>query len=323
MRRIAVPPPPARCSPRADARNCPLTRVRAARKIGALAMPNPPVAFSVDVEDYFQVQAFEGTVSRDTWDRWESRVARNTDRLLEILERAGARATFFVLGWVAEKHPGVVRAIADAGHEVASHGWAHRLVYSQAADEFDEETRRSIAAIEAAAPVRVDGYRAASFSIVRRSLWALDRLAALGFRYDSSIFPIRHDRYGIADFPRAPAVYRTDGPRGDFVVFPMSTARWLGRNLPLTGGGYLRLLPYAAVRWGLRRIVAEGLPAMVYIHPWEIDPEQPRVPAGRLTRWRHTTNLDKTEEKVRRLLGEFEVTTVEDAIRRHLSPRWP
>ncbi len=283
---------------------------------------SPPIAFSVDVEDYYQVQAFEKTVSRDDWPRWESRVAQNTDRLLEILAAAGARGTFFVLGWIAERYPAIVRAIVSAGHEVACHGWAHHLVSSQTPDEFAADVKRAVAAIEAAAPVRVEGYRAASFSIVRSSLWALDVLADLGFRYDSSVFPIHHDRYGIPDFPRAPAVRRS-GARGDFVEFPMSTARWWGRNLPLTGGGYFRLFPYPVVRWGIRRIQAEGLPTMIYIHPWEIDPEQPRVPSGTATRFRHRANLDRTESKLRRLLGEFPVTTARDAIRQAVNPRWP
>src|SRR5262249_52488845 len=159
----------------------------------------------------------EGVIPRSAWERWESRVARNTDRLLEILAAARARATFFVLGWVAEREPTIVRAIAGAGHEVACHGWAHHLVTTQTPEEFAADVTRAVGAIEAAAPVRVDGYRAASFSVVRRSLWALDVLADLGFRYDSSVFPIHHDRYGIPDFPRAPAVRRTGGPRGDFV----------------------------------------------------------------------------------------------------------
>jgi polysaccharide deacetylase family protein (PEP-CTERM system associated) len=299
-----------------------LTRAAGALEDRIVPMPSPPIAFSVDVEDYYQVQLFESAVPRREWDRWESRVARNTDRLLEILAAAGARATFFVLGCIAERDPAVVRAIAGAGHEVASHGWAHHPVTTQTPDEFTADVRRSVGALTAAASVAIEGYRAASFSIVRDSLWALDRLAELGFRYDSSVFPIHHDRYGIPDYPRTPAVVRSDPQQGDFVEFPMSTVRWMGMNMPLTGGGYLRLLPYAAARWALRRIASEGLPAMVYIHPWEIDPGQPRVPVGPLVRARHYANLDRTESKLRRLLDDFEVTTVSDAIRRSVRPNW-
>jgi polysaccharide deacetylase family protein (PEP-CTERM system associated) len=282
----------------------------------------PPIVFSVDVEDYYQVSAFESCVARSEWSRWESRVARNTERILEIMRRARAKGTFFVLGCVAERDPGIVRAIAGEGHEIASHGWAHHLVYTQDRATFVDDAVRSRDAITAAAPVTVAGFRAASFSIVERSLWALDALADLGFRYDSSVFPVHHDRYGIPAFPRAPHVYARRDGRGDFVEFPISTVRALGRNLAVTGGGYFRLLPYGVFRWGQARLAREGLPTMIYIHPWEIDPDQPRVPCGALTRLRHYGNLRHTEAKLVRLLNDHPVTTALDAIERIVRPNW-
>ncbi len=262
-------------------------------------------AMTVDVEDYFQVSAFETVVSRDRWNDLPSRVVPNTERLLGILAEHEVHATFFVLGWVADRFPSLLSRITDLGHEVASHGYWHQLVYSQSPRAFREDIRRSKDVLEAATGQRVEGYRAPSFSITSQSLWALDILIEEGFRYDASIFPIRHDRYGIPDSPRHPYVL----PRasGSLVEVPGSTARLGAMNLPVAGGGYFRLLPYAWTRWGIARLNArERRPAVFYLHPWEVDPDQPRLQASRLSRFRHYRNLRETEPRLRRLLREFQ-----------------
>jgi polysaccharide deacetylase family protein (PEP-CTERM system associated) len=261
-------------------------------------------AMTVDVEDYFHVSVFDGVVPRMQWETLESRVERNTDRLLALFAECGIRGTFFVLGWVAERHPQLVARIAAAGHEIASHGFAHRLVYDLTPTMFREDIRRSKQVLEDAAGVRVEGYRAPSYSVTPRSLWALDVLIDEGFQYDASIFPIHHDRYGIPLSPRHP--YRLQRRRGSIMEAPASTMRWGLLNFPVAGGGYFRILPYAWTQWGIARINAgEGRPAIFYLHPWEIDPEQPRLPAGALSRFRHYRNLHKTEARLRRLLNDF------------------
>lgn len=265
-------------------------------------------AMTIDVEDFFQVSAFDAHVPRDQWDHFESRVCRNTDRLLQIFDSSGVTATFFVLGWIAERFPQLVRRIAGAGHEVASHGYAHRLVYETSPADFAEDLKRAKGAIESASGTSVLGYRAPSYSITRKSMWALDVLLAQGFVYDASIFPIHHDRYGIPSGPRHPHAVRR--PLGTLWELPGSTVRVAGQNLPMAGGGYFRLLPYGWTRWGIRHInVAERQPAIFYLHPWEIDPGQPRINASRLNRFRHYRNIEKTESRLCRLLGEFRFGT--------------
>jgi polysaccharide deacetylase family protein (PEP-CTERM system associated) len=261
-------------------------------------------AMTVDVEDYFQVSGFEGIAPRHRWDAFESRVCANTDRLLAIFESAGVTATFFVLGWVAERHPDLVSRIAAAGHEVASHGYAHRLVYDLTRESFREDVRRSKALLESSTGTRVLGYRAPSYSITPRSLWALDILIEEGFAYDSSIFPIHHDRYGIPLSPREP--YVLERAAGSLIEAPGSAVRIGPVNLPVGGGGYFRLLPYAWTHWGISRInVKDKRPAIFYLHPWEIDPDQPRLPSGRVSGLRHYRNLSETETRLHRLLSDF------------------
>lgn len=261
-------------------------------------------AMTVDVEDFFQVSAFDNHVRRDQWDQFESRVARNTERLLEMFADAGVTATFFVLGWVAEREPALIRRIAAAGHEVASHGYGHRLVYDLSPEQFRDDLRRARWAIEDACGLPVLGYRAPSYSITRRSLWALDVLIEEGYAYDASVFPIYHDRYGIPDAPRHP--YRVERSAGSLWELPGSTIRWAGQNVPVGGGGYFRLLPYALTRRAIARVnEREGQPIVFYLHPWEIDPEQPRLRASLTSRLRHYQNLAKTEPRLRRLLSEF------------------
>jgi polysaccharide deacetylase family protein (PEP-CTERM system associated) len=260
-------------------------------------------AMTVDVEDYFQVSAFEAHVPRSSWQSRESRVCRNTERLLELFGESKVKATFFVLGWVAERFPGLVRRIVGEGHELASHGHAHRLVYSQTSREFRDDLRRARVALEQAGGCPVLGYRAPSYSIVRESLWALDVLIEEGYVYDSSIYPIRHDRYGIPGWTRE--VHRIDRATGSIWELPGSTLRLGGANLPIGGGGYFRLLPYGWTRHGIHRLNTAGQPAVFYLHPWEIDPQQPRIRAGRLSTFRHYRNLALTEPRLRRLISEF------------------
>lgn len=271
-------------------------------------------AMSVDVEDYFHVAALSEAISRDDWESLNSRVDASTRRLLDLFDEAGTTATFFTLGWVAERHPELVREIQRRGHEVACHGYSHKLVYEQTPEEFRAETLRSKGLLEDIIGQPVDGYRAASYSITARSRWALDILVEAGFAYDSSIFPVRHDLYGMPGAERFPHRLETD-KGASIVEFPPSTARVLGQNLPAAGGGYFRLYPYSLSRWLINRVnESEGQPTVFYLHPWEVDPEQPRVQAGWKSRFRHYNNLDKCEQRLRRLLGEFRFGTVREVL---------
>lgn len=268
-------------------------------------------AMTVDVEDYFQVSAFDAVVPRASWDQLESRVVPNTRRLLELFETSRVRSTFFFLGWIAERFPSLVREVAGAGHEIASHGYGHQLIYALTPAEFRADVRRARHVIEQAAGVAVVGYRAPSFSVIRSTLWALDILAEEGYEYDASIFPIHHDRYGIPDAER-----HVHLAAGRLVEFPASTTRLAGMNLPIGGGGYFRLLPYAWTRWGIRRVnEREGRPVVFYLHPWEVDSGQPRLDVGRLTRIRHYAGLDRTVARLTRLMGEFRFDTVRAVLR--------
>ncbi|MEX0729895.1 MAG: XrtA system polysaccharide deacetylase [Aquisalimonadaceae bacterium] len=279
-------------------------------------------ALSIDVEDFFHVTALREAVRPEDWGRFELRVERTTHRLLDLFDEVGGVfATFFVLGWIAERCPRLVREIAARGHEIGSHGYSHQLIYQQTPIAFEEETRRSRALLEDQVQMPVTGYRAASYSITRDSLWALDALVELGFTWDSSIFPVRHDRYGIPGARRWP--HRLMTPSGyQLTEFPLSTWRLGPVNLPVAGGGYFRLYPYPVTRSGLRRInLADGQPFIFYLHPWEIDPEQPRVPVGGMSRFRHYHNLHKCEGRLRRLLNDFAFTTVGNVLCEHaLSP---
>ena len=269
---------------------------------------------TVDVEDYFHVAALAKSIDRSSWDQMEYRAEASTRRLLDLFEESNIHATFFVLGWVARRSPDLVREIARRGHEVASHGMSHKLVFNQTPEEFSSETYESKALLEDIIGARVSGYRASTYLITRRSLWALDILHEAGFEYDSSIFPIHHDVYGIPDAPQMPS--RISTPKGASIVeFPMSTAPMFGTRLPVSGGGYFRLLPYWLTRAGLRKLNTDlGRPFIFYLHPWEVDPEQPRVKAGWKSRLRHYTNLDRCEARLRRLIGEFRFGRVRDVL---------
>jgi len=272
-------------------------------------------AFTIDVEDYYHVSALASAIPRDTWSDRDSRVTASTDRILAMLDEKRIKGTFFVLGWVADKVPQLVKRIASLGHEVACHGYSHELIYRQTPGVFAEETKRSKSLLEDLTGMPVIGYRAASFSITPRSRWALDTLIEQGFMYDSSIFPVRHDRYGMPGADRAPGyVHAPSG--GRIAEFPMSTAAFGPVRVPVSGGGYFRLLPYWFTRSGLRSInERDGMPFTFYLHPWEIDVDQPKVDVGFVSRFRHYTNLSKCEARLRRLLTDFNFTTMRNVLR--------
>ena len=260
-------------------------------------------ALTVDVEEYFQVAAFERTISRTSWDRAESRVEFNTGRVLDLFGAQGVRGTFFVLGWIAERHPGLVHRIVKDGHELASHGYDHTRVHNFTPEQFRADVVRTKAILEDIGGVQVRGYRAPSYSINAKNLWAIDVLQETGHVYSSSIYPIRHDLYGMPDAPRFPFRFRPDS----ILEIPVTTVRMGGRNYPCGGGGYFRLLPYALFRGMLRRVNdTDGQPGLFYFHPWEVDPGQPRVEGAPLkSRFRHYLNLDSMSARLERLLGDF------------------
>lgn len=269
---------------------------------------------TIDVEDYYHVSAFESVVSVSDWPRHESRVERNTRLLLDILDEAHTFATFFVLGWIAERHPDLVKEIARRGHEIASHGYMHQRVYTQTPEKFREETRLSKKILEDVTGKPVSGYRAASYSITLKSLWALDILIEEGFLYDSSIFPVVHDRYGIPNAKRFSHVIQCSA--GTLLEHPLSTLRFGKVNVPFGGGGYLRLFPYSLTKWAIKRLNRlEKQPAIVYLHPWEVDPEQPRIKGGLLSKFRHYVNLGKTEQTLKNLLSDFQFVPMRELAR--------
>lgn len=274
--------------------------------------PRPAHHFTVDVEEYYHAAALEARVDRTAWDVLESRVGAGMDALLDLLDGAGATGTFFVLGWVARRHPDLVRRIADAGHEVASHGWVHRRVPSLGPEGFRAALRRSKRTLEPLSGRSVVGYRAPNFSVVPGAEWALDVLIEEGFRYDSSLFPVRRPGYGYPSAERIPHVVRR--PEGTIVELPPATLRILGLDLPAGGGAYFRVLPYALVRRALRAAERRGTPATFYIHPWELDPEQPRIAVSALNRLRQYGGLERTEGRLERLLSEFRFRSVRESL---------
>jgi polysaccharide deacetylase family protein (PEP-CTERM system associated) len=275
-------------------------------------------ALTVDVEDYFQVWALSPYIPRSKWDETPARVERNVDLILQLLDEAGAHATFFTLGWVAERFPELVRRIAAAGHEIASHGYAHAKATDLDRERFLADILLAKTILQDIVGAEVRGYRAPSFSIGRdNESWAYDCIAEAGYHYSSSVYPIRHDHYGTPDAPRFP--YRT---RDDLLEVPITTARFLERNWPAGGGGYFRLMPYLVSRWLIQRVnEVDERPAIFYFHPWELDPGQPRVPGvDRKTRFRHYLNLHQTEHRLRRLLADFRWDRVDRVFRESFAP---
>lgn len=265
-------------------------------------------ALTIDVEDYYMVSAFEPSVPKSDWGKYESRVVGNTERVLSLLDETGVRATFFTLGWIGERFPELVRRVARAGHEVACHGYDHQLLYNMTQDQFRQDVRRAKKILEDACGAPVLGYRAPSFSVVASTRWALHILAEEGFKYDSSVLPARHARGGLAGAERFP--HRLNG----LVEFPMSTMRVAGTTLPFSGGGYFRLFPYGLVASGLRECNRQGRPAITYLHPWEFDPEQPRMPGRWFDRFKHYANLGRTAGKLKRLIGDFRFGTAREVL---------
>lgn len=264
---------------------------------------------TVDVEDYFQVSAFENRISRGDWDQLPCRVARNTHRVLDLFAQHDAKATFFTLAWVAERYPDIVRRIVDEGHELASHGYDHKRITNLTPEEFRADLVKSRDILEQIGGVKLKGYRAPSYSIVQTNIWAHEILAECGFIYSSSVYPIKHDHYGIPDAPRFK--YQT-AARG-LVEFPISTVRIFGRNYPAGGGGFFRLYPYTISKWVINSLHRkDGKPSIFYFHPWELDPDQPKISGIPFkTRFRHYLKLDKTEDRIKRLLQDFEWNTMD------------
>jgi polysaccharide deacetylase family protein (PEP-CTERM system associated) len=281
-------------------------------------MTTPPVnAMTVDVEDYFQVSAFEPYVDRRSWDSQPCRVERNVDQILALFDKHGVKATFFTLGWIAERYPEMVRRLVAEGHELASHGWSHVRVTQQDHDAFRADVTRTKQLLEDLSGTEVIGYRAASYSIGASNLWALDVLEETGHRYSSSIFPIQHDLYGMPEAPRF--AFRPGG--GELLEFPVTTVRMGGKNLPCGGGGWFRLVPYPLMRWAMQRVNRrDGESAIFYFHPWEIDPEQPRQAGLDLkTRFRHYLNLARMEPRLDQLLGDFDWGRMDEVLYRPLA----
>lgn len=280
-------------------------------------------AMTVDVEDWFQVSVLKDVISYDDWDNQESRVIRNITRVIRLFDEYDVKATFFVLGWIAERYPEIVMTIKKYGHEIGSHGFAHKLIYEHSRDDFLYDLDKSVKLLEDISSEPVRYYRAPSFSINQSCMWALEELAQRGIQYDSSIFPIKHDIGGMPEMPREPFFMRfKDGK--ELREFPLTTLEVLGENIPISGGGYLRLLPYWFIRNGIRKNNKTGNPAIIYFHPWEFDPEQPRMKIGLSSSFRHYTNLDLTEERVRRLLTEFKFTCLGELCRTtKIEKRWP
>ncbi len=269
---------------------------------------------TVDVEDYYQVSAFAKNIATSDWDKMESRVVRNTERFLQVFEDFGIKATFFILGCVAKRYPELVRAISNEGHEIACHGYSHQLIYNQSPEIFREETLRAKNILEDITGSEIFGYRAASYSITEKSKWALEILSDAGFKYDSSIFPVHHDRYGMPDTPKKPYFIKISN-RMSLVEFPLSTLKLFGYVLPVAGGGYFRLYPYWFTRYALNKINKRKESFVFYLHPWELDPDQPKIKTNLLSTFRHYNNLDKCESRLKRLLTNFKFSTMENVLK--------
>jgi polysaccharide deacetylase family protein (PEP-CTERM system associated) len=265
-----------------------------------------------DVEDYFQVSNFASLVKFEDWEKHESRVVDNTLKILNILAENDVKATFFVLGWVAEKFPELIKEIYSQGHEIASHGYNHRLIYQQNLQEFRQDIKKAKIILEQITGKPVLGYRAPSYSITKKSIWALDILMEEGFKYDSSLFPVYHDRGGLPEAKRHP--YKIYNHQQYLWEFPLSTIRIFNQNIPFSGGGYFRLLPYNFIKWAIKKTNKDGYPIIVYIHPWELDPQQPKIRADYISKFRHYVNISKTEKKLKQLLSDFKFAPVKEVL---------
>lgn len=280
-------------------------------------------ALTVDIEDWFHVWVFRNLIPFKEWDKQESRILSNVIKVLNILEEYEIKATFFILGWIAEKYPEIVIAIKEQGHEIGCHGYAHKIVYQQTKEEFSEDLDKALQIIENIIQDKVKYYRAPSFSITRDSLWALEVLSQRGILYDSSIFPIKHDVGGIPDMPRVPYYIKFKNGK-KLYEFPLSTYQVWGENIPISGGGYLRLLPLWFIKKGIKQNNLQGIPSVVYFHPWELDPEQPKMKLKFLSKFRHYTNLEFTEQRIRMLFSEFAFTSLGEIAKMYkIDYQWP
>jgi len=278
----------------------------------SVAGGKPMHCLSFDVEEHFQVSAFWSEARRQQWNKYESRVENNTRKLAELLAKHDTKATFFVLGWVAERYPGLVKLLVGQGHEIASHGYGHELITGQTPGMFRDDVRKSKRILEDICGKQVYGYRAPSFSITKDTKWAIPILIEEGYLYDSSIFPVLHDRYGMPD--ATPTIHLLRGEAGCIWEVPPSTTSILGIRLPVAGGGYFRLFPYPILRQLLKRIERAGHPLVMYLHPWELDPDQPKMQGSCLSMFRHYINLHKTEDRLRSLLADFCFTSIREAL---------
>lgn len=275
-------------------------------------------ALTIDVEDYFQVANFQEVIRYENWGRFQIRVTDSTYRIMDILDEADVKATFFVLGWLAERLPGLVKDISRRGHEVASHGYNHKLIYKQTKQQFRDDIRNTKIILEDITGKEVYGYRAPSYSITENSLWALKVLVEEGYKYDSSIFPVRHHRYGLTTGERH--IHKILPEKNKTIwEFPPSTLKIGNINFPIAGGGYFRLLPLPFVNWGIKQINKEGAPAVMYLHPWEIDKEQPKIKVGFLLRFRHYVNIGRAESKLKALINEHAFSSIVNVLREQLS----
>jgi polysaccharide deacetylase family protein (PEP-CTERM system associated) len=278
----------------------------------SFAVGKPMHCLSFDVEEHFQVSAFWSEARRLQWDKYESRVENNTRKLIELLAQHDTKATFFVLGWVAERYPGLVKALVGHGHEIASHGYGHEVITGQTPRMFRDDVRKAKGILEDISGKRVCGYRAPSFSITKDTKWAIPVLIEEGYLYDSSIFPVLHDRYGMPD--ATPTIHLLRGEVGCIWEVPPSTTNILGVRFPVAGGGYFRLFPYPILRQLLKRIERAGHPLVMYLHPWELDPDQPKMQGSCLSMFRHYINLHRTEDRLRSLLADFCFTSIREAL---------
>ncbi|MFQ5710086.1 MAG: XrtA system polysaccharide deacetylase [bacterium] len=280
-------------------------------------------AITVDVEDWFHVAIFRKVIDRKDWDRQEVRIHANICRVLKLFEEFKVKGTFFVLGWIAERYPEVVLTIKKYGHEIGSHGYSHAIIYEHSKEDFVRDLERSISVLEKTIDEQIYSYRAPSYSITLQTLWALEMLSQKGIRYDSSIFPIKHDLYGIPAMPRFPFYIKCHNGQ-KLIEFPLSTVQIWKENVPISGGGYLRLFPFWFIKNGIKRLNDIGKPVILYFHPWELDPAQPRLHVNFVSRFRHYFNLEATESRLRRLLSEFEFSSLGEVMESlKIEYQWP
>lgn len=270
---------------------------------------------SVDVEEWFHPESLQHLFPKNEWEKCEQRVNKNVNRLLELFEKRNKKATFFILGWLGERYPEMIEAIFKQGHEIASHGYGHRMITKMTPEEFEADLAKSLSIFKGITGTDVIGYRAPTFSLVKETKWAFDIMKKNGIRYDSSVYPVYHDRYGIPNAPRS-KYYPLENTK-DFIEFPASTIKFFGQNFPFGGGGYLRIFPLWFTRYGFNRLQKENIPGIIYVHPWEFDAEQPRLDLPLVKKWRHYYNINRNLDKLDNLLQNFEWTSFKNYLETH------